>query len=163
METPFDFASIGLHQVHAAIDYGAKALPDSKHGEFIFDATHPGPQRFEVFLNSKPRDSILLALQYHFRPDSGWDGEKFSDELPVRTMEDRSLIINPYADLGFLQLEVSPGRVDPGIVTSTDVQLSIETVKAGALKRQSRFVLIRRRSFGVSACQTRQPERLPTS
>jgi hypothetical protein len=65
-------------------------------------------------------------VQYHFDPQSDWEGEQFSYELPEEQTEERTLLINPFEQLGFMEIEVTPGEIDPGIVERIDVHLSYE-------------------------------------
>jgi hypothetical protein len=64
--------------------------------------------------------------QYHFDPLSGWEGEKFSYELPARQTEDRTLLINPFNEFGFLEITLVPGDMDAGMIDSTEVHLHYE-------------------------------------
>jgi hypothetical protein len=70
--------------------------------------------------------SYRYQMQYHFNPLSGWDGEKFSYEFVPRSTEDRTLLINPFNDFGFLEVKVFPGDLDPGIIDFTEVHLHYE-------------------------------------
>jgi hypothetical protein len=123
-ETPFDFAKIGLASAQVSIDYGDPADPATlKHADFVFDAAHPGPQVFETTLAPDLDSSYRHSVQYHFSPDSDWKGDRFSYELPPRRTEDRTLLLNPFEYLGFLEVEVLPHRIDAGLIDSTEVHL----------------------------------------
>ena len=65
-------------------------------------------------------------VQYHFDPLSGWDGEKLSYDLPKTSTLDRTLMINPFRDFGFLEVQVIPGDLDSSMIDSTDVHLHYE-------------------------------------
>src|SRR5262245_39443916 len=129
MDAPFDFGKIGLTSAQLSLDYGAAGSPEHKHGDFTFDAQHLEQKKFEVFMNSRRDTSYTVRTQYHFSPDTDWEGQKFSYELPPQMTEDRTLLINPYEDLGFLEIKVFPNRIDRGVIDSTEVQLQYQDTK----------------------------------
>jgi hypothetical protein len=123
-EAPVDFERIGLTSAHLALDYGDPADAfNHRHKDFVFDRAAHGEQKFEVFMNETFDTDYAYQLQYHFDPLSGWEGEKFTYELPARRTEDRTLLLNPFEDLGFMEIEIFPQQIDAGIVASTDVHL----------------------------------------
>jgi len=135
MDAPFDFRKIGLSSVQLSLDYGAPDSPERKHGDFVFDAQHPEQKKFEVFMNSRRDTSYTVSTQYHFSPDTDWEGEKFSYEMPPETTQDRTLLINPYEHLGFLEVKVFPNRIDRGVIESTDVHLEYQDTKGWSRNR----------------------------
>jgi hypothetical protein len=137
LDAPVDFSRIGLTAAHLALDYGSPADPDNnRHGEFVFDANHQDERRFEVFMNKTFDTTYAYKVQYHFAPDSGWEGQRFSYELPSRRTEDRTLLLNPYEHLGFLDVSVVPNRIDWGAIESIDVNLRYED-SAGWVARKA--------------------------
>ena len=125
-ETPIDFTRIGLSSAQVALDYGDPSNPkDHKHGDFVFHEDDKGPKDFTVFLNSTHDVDYRQQQQFHFSPDAGWDSDKFSIELPAMRTTDRTLFINPYDVLDFLEIEVVPGDIDTGIIASTEVTLRV--------------------------------------
>jgi hypothetical protein len=126
LDAPIDFSRIGLTAAHMALDYGAPGEPDNRHAEFVFDPDNQAERRFEVFMNRKFETTYTYRTQYHFAAGSGWEGERFSYELPPRRTEDRTLLLNPYEHLGFLEVSVVPNRIDWGAIDSIDVQLRYE-------------------------------------
>ena len=123
-EAPIDFDRIGLSSAQVALDYGDPKNPNNhKHSDFMFHEYDKGPKDFTVFLNSTYDVDYLQQQQFHFNPDSGWDSDKFSIELPAARTANRALFINPYDVLDFLEITVVPGDIDAGIVTSTEVTL----------------------------------------
>jgi len=140
LDAPFDFDKIGLTAVHAALDYGKPTDPENKHGDFVFNAHEKEQKKFEVFVNSRRETSYSTQLQYHFSPDSGWEGEKFSYDLPARVTEDRTELINPYEELGFLEIKVFPNRIDTGVISSTEVELEYRDSK-GWIQKKTMIVL----------------------
>ena len=124
IDAPIDFQKIGLNSVHVAIDYGNPSdMTSYKHGDFIFDAADHGEKKFEVFMNPEHDTFYTYQVQYNFDPGSGWEGKNYSYELPPKRTEDRTLNLNPFEDIGFLDVRVFPNRIDKGIVDSTDVHL----------------------------------------
>lgn len=123
-EAPFDFASIGLQSIHLALDYGAEGDPAGiKHGDFVFDATQPGPHGFSTTLNPGLDLAFRHTVQYHFDPDTDWLAKRFSYNIAAQVSEDRTLLLNPHAHLGFLKVTVLPHRMDAGMLDATDVHL----------------------------------------
>jgi hypothetical protein len=124
-KAPFDFAKIGLTEIHAAIDYGPPADPENhRHRDLVFTAADPGPKTVELAVNLRRDQSYVLGTQYHFDPASGWEGEHFSYDQPPLETVDRTLILNPMDALGFLEVRIEPGRIDGGVVEAIDVALS---------------------------------------
>ncbi|HEY0727537.1 MAG TPA: hypothetical protein VGD38_05655 [Pyrinomonadaceae bacterium] len=127
VEAPIDFQKIGLNSTQIALDYGN---PDDagnhKHGDFIFDAQNTTPRKFEVFMNASRDTSYQYSTNFHFDPSSGWDGQRFSYEVPAKRTEDRTLLLNPFESIGFLEVRVFPGRMDAAVIESTDVLLSYQ-------------------------------------
>lgn len=140
-ETPIDFDRIGLSSAQVALDYGDPANPqEHKHGDFVFRSDDKGPKEFTVFLNTSHDVDYQQQQQFHFNPDSGWDSDRFSVELPAGRTADRTLFVNPYEVLDFLEIAVTPGDIDAGIVASTDVTLQA-TGPGGFSIRKSLVVL----------------------
>jgi hypothetical protein len=125
IDAPIDFAKIGLHSAELAMDYGDSSdAANLKHQDFVFDAQHPEGREFQVFMNKKLDITSTHTVQLHFDPSSGWDGEKFSYDFPPRRTEDRTLYINPFEYLGFMEIPVVPHRIDHGMVEFIDVNLN---------------------------------------
>ena len=123
-EAPIDFARIGLSSAQVALDYGDPKNPKGhKHSDFVFREGDKGPKDFTVFLNSTYDVDYLQKQQFHFNPDSGWDSDKFSIELPAERTVDRTLFINPHDALDFMEITLIPGDIDAGIIASTEATL----------------------------------------
>ena len=136
VEAPIDFARIGLRSAQLALDYGTPADEDHRHADFLFEPEDQADKRFETFLNDRRDTTYRYAVQYHFDPGSGWDGRRFSYELPPRQTEDRTLLLNPFENLGFLEVGVFPRQIDAEIVESVDVHLSY-TYADGAVQEKT--------------------------
>jgi hypothetical protein len=121
---PKDFAGIGLLSAHAALDYGNPSGPQPpKHGEFLFDGSSTAAQTWPVFEGLIQETAYTYTADYKFDPESGWHGEQTSyTQLPVKT-DNRVLNLDPYDFLGFLNISVSPGRIDANLVDRIDVML----------------------------------------
>ncbi len=130
VDPPDDFAAIGLRSAQVALDYGDPARPaELKHKDLRFEAgaTPPVAQTMEVFLNSALDLDYRQATQYHFATTSGWEGSRFSYELPSATTEDRTLVLVPHEHIGFLSVDATATRVDWSVVDSIDVMLRHES------------------------------------
>jgi hypothetical protein len=140
MDAPVDFARIGLKSAQVTLDYGNPAnAANHKHGDFIFEPGNVERQQFEVFQNQTNDTTYRYQVDYHFDPQAGWEGQRFSYDLPARTTEDRTLFINPYEDLGFLEINVVPNRIDWGVVQSVDVALRYDDQASGFRKETTLF------------------------
>lgn len=128
IEAPIDFEQIGLTSAHVALDYGDPADPENhRHGDFIFDADGNDQQNFEVFMNGPADTEYQYQTQYHFDPASGWDGERFTYDLEPITTEDRTLLLNPYEQLGFLEISVEPTEIDWAVLNRVEVFLTYDS------------------------------------
>lgn len=128
VDPPDDFASIGLRSAQVSLDYGDPANPaELKHKDMRFEAA-PGAavpsQTMEVFVNSAMDLDYRQQVQYHFATNSGWEGSSFSYDLPAGTTEDRTLVLVPHENIGFLSVEAQASRVDWSVVDSIEVFLS---------------------------------------
>jgi hypothetical protein len=127
VETPSAFEQIGLIKSDVAIQYGRPSDPANlKHKDISFRPSSSRVERASFFLNAQLDLNYNYAVQYHFDPLSGWDGEKLSYDLPEVSTLDRTLLINPFRDFGFLNVQVIAGDLDPGMIDSTDVHLHYE-------------------------------------
>ncbi|HZS37160.1 MAG TPA: hypothetical protein VFF06_10045, partial [Polyangia bacterium] len=125
VDAPIDFARLGLVEAHVALDYGdATDEPNHKHADFVFDAQNHARQQFQVFMNPAMDTSYTYAVEYHFDPESSWAGGKYTYQMPAQRTENRTLLLNPFEHLGFLEVNVYPQRIDSQVVLSTDVHLS---------------------------------------
>jgi hypothetical protein len=125
VQAPINFQKIGLQSSHVSLDYGdPQDAANHKHGDVIFDPSRPKEFKFAVFMNAQHDTTYRYATEYHFDPDSGWDGRAFSYQFPPRTSEDRNLFLNPYDQIGFLEVQVFPHQMDAGVMDSVDVDLS---------------------------------------
>lgn len=124
-KAPFDFSGVGLSEIHVALDYGPQNDPQNyKHADMRFTAEDRGPKQVDFAVNLRKDRTFTVTTQFHFDPTSGWEGKTFSYELPAKETSDRTLIVHPMEALGFLDLHIERGRVDPGIVDFIDVELS---------------------------------------
>ena len=120
---PRDFASIGLQTAHVAIDYGDPSSPDAKHGEFDFTAAQSAPTSWDVFEGQVRSTEYTYTADYSFDPQSGWVGAQDRYQLPAVTTENRQLTLDPFSMLGFLTVNVSPGKIDANLVDRVEVAL----------------------------------------
>lgn len=127
VEAPSAFQQIGLMRADVAIEYGRPGDPAGvKHKDIIFRADGSKEEKASFFLNPKRDLGYALKIRYDFDALSGWDGEKLSYDLPAVTSLDRTLLVNPFRDFGFLEIRVVAGELDPDMIDSTDVLLHYE-------------------------------------
>jgi hypothetical protein len=128
---PRDFTGIGLASAHVALDYGDPATTaNPKHTDFIFDQTHASQQTWDVFEGFIQSTSYTYTTDYVFAAESGWQGEQTTYQLPAVKTENRLLTLDPNDFLGFLQLSVSPGRINADLVDRIEVAVQY-TAKSG--------------------------------
>lgn len=118
---PKDFDSIGLLSAHVCLDYGDPNTPDSKHGEYAFDHQNHATTKWSIYRNAARDTKYSYAVDYHFDPQSDWEGEKLSYQLPAVTTENQELFITPYEVLGFQQIHIRPCRINWTLVDSIEV------------------------------------------
>jgi hypothetical protein len=124
VSAPIDFDRIGLVAAQVALAYGRDADPGGpKRKDLSFTKDAHADQGWEVFLDSGRDPGYGVALQYHFDPLSGWVGRSNSYDLPPRQTGDRTLLLNPFDALGFMEIAVVANRVDWGIVDRADIEL----------------------------------------
>jgi hypothetical protein len=127
VDAPINFDQIGLTSAQMALDYGKPTDPVGvKHTDFSFDKTTPNERQHSFFMNPTHDTAFKVAVQYNFDPLSGWEGEKFSYDIPPKATEDRTLLLNPFENFGFLELKILAGDIDWSAVKSTDVHLRYE-------------------------------------
>ena len=124
-EVPFDMAKIGLRSINVSLDYGDPADPENhKHGDLIFDASTAQTQTWEVHVNNALDLGYTPRIEYNFDPQSDWQGEQTSYTVEPGWTQDRSLTLNPYAQLGFTSVQVLPSGLDAATFSSVDVELT---------------------------------------
>jgi len=125
VESPFDRERIGLASAHVQLDYGGQDNGSPKHKDFVIDKNTAEKLDWKVKM-IPGITNYNYQVQYHFDPDSPWEGEKLSYNLPAITTEDRTLMVHPFDRLGFLEIEVSPSLIDWTLVSDVEVQLLYE-------------------------------------
>lgn len=124
-EVPLDMSRIALRSVNVALDYGDPADPENhRHTDLVFDAATPGPQAWEVFVNKALDLEYTPRIEYNFDPQSDWQGQQHSYVVEPGPTSDRSLLLNPYDHMGFLEVSVLPTGLDPAVFSSADVELT---------------------------------------
>ncbi len=123
-EVPIDLSQVGLSSVHVSLDYGDPSDPvNHKHADFVFDATDKEKKTFKAFMNADYDTHYDYTVQYNFDPQSEWEGERFGYAYSGRS-EDRTSLFHPYDRIAFIEIEVSPHRIDGELIDWTDVLLS---------------------------------------
>ncbi|MGV8963285.1 MAG: hypothetical protein ACOH2V_07880 [Candidatus Saccharimonadaceae bacterium] len=125
VESPFDKEKIDLASAHVQFTYGKPADIDKKHKDFIIDKD--SPPKLDWLVKTIPGvNNYAYTVQYHFKPDSKWKGEKTSYEFPEKLTEDRTLLIHPFDNLVFLDVTISVSDVDWTQVAEVSVELTYE-------------------------------------
>lgn len=124
VQAPVDMERIGLLSAQVMIQFGDPENPGGfRQEDFVFEKGDQQPKTFTTFLNEDGDFAYDYTIEYHFDSGSDWSAEESSYELPEQTKEDRTLLLDPSRDLGFLDVEVFPNEIDAGVVTSTEVYL----------------------------------------
>jgi len=140
LNTGADFSSIGLAAAELAVEYGRDTdASNIKRKDFRFAAGGESSGRASFFVNASKDLDYAVSGQYHFDPGSDWTGEKFSYEIEQYRTSDRTLLVNPYNELGFLKIRIVPGDIDAGMVSQTNVLLRYED--GGGWSAQQQFEL----------------------
>lgn len=127
VDAPIDFAAIGLRSADVAFDYPPQRPRSQNHYELSFASQTTEPRAYDVPMSDGLDMAARHQVQYHFDPASGWEGESFSYDLPAKVSEDRTLHLNPFEDLGFLEIPLVPDRIDWGIVDFIQVHLDYQS------------------------------------
>lgn len=139
-KAPFQFTEIGLAEIHMALDYGPSSDPiNHRHHEFMFSPDDRGPKTHEFAVNLRKDRIYQVVSQFHFDPASGWEGEKFSYQIPPSMTEDRTLIANPNDALGFMEVRLEPHAIDFEIVEFIDVDLVYQDPSGWTREKSFRF------------------------
>lgn len=126
VETPFDKDRIGLSSAHVQLEYGKEGDPNKKHKDFVIDKD--SPEKTDWLVKTIPGiNKYSYSVQYHFDPDSDWNGDQMSYEFPIKMTEDRTLLLHPFDSLAFLEVVVSATQVDWSQVSDVELHLSYET------------------------------------
>ena len=127
VDAPQAFAPVGLLQSSVSIEYGNASDPVGiKFKDITFRPGGSTEEKASFFLNPARDLGYALTQKYDFDALSGWDGEKLHYELPKATSLDRTLLVNPFRDFGFLEIRVVAGDLDADMIDSTDVLLHYE-------------------------------------
>ncbi|WP_019011600.1 hypothetical protein [Deinococcus aquatilis] len=109
-----EMGALGIRQIAVKLRYGeGGANPPPDTAELIFRPDSTGDKTFAVKRRGRQSLAYSSAITYEFLPQSGTDGDSFRYELPERTRTGRSLLINPSADFGVLNVEIEAGRLPP--------------------------------------------------
>jgi hypothetical protein len=121
---PIDFARIGLNAAEVALSYGRTTDPGGpKVRDIRFSTADKDDKSWKVFTNAAGDSRYKESTQYHFDALSGWDGARNSYEFGPTETADRSLLLNPFEHLGFIETQVVANRVDWGIVDRVEIEL----------------------------------------
>jgi hypothetical protein len=130
-----ELVALGIRQIAVNLRYGdsSPAGPPPDTAQLIFRPDSTGDKTFAVKRRGRRSLAYSAALTYEFLPQSATDSDSFRYELPERTRTGRSLLINPSADFGVLNVEIEAGQLPPD-TQEVDVVL---TYPAGAADGQA--------------------------
>ncbi len=119
-----EFAALGIRQVSANLTYGqpGDSVPPVSES-VLFRPDSSGDKPFAEKRQGRKSLAYTAALTYDFEKSHGNDADNVHYELPPVTHSGRTLLINPYADFGVLDVEVQPGRIHAD-VRQADIALS---------------------------------------
>jgi hypothetical protein len=122
--TEQEFTALGLRSVTALLTYGLLGDPVPPEQESVeFMPGSSGARTFAMKRRGRPSLAYTVELAYEFSRIASTDADVLSFTTPPVEHTERTLTINPYADVGVLDVEVDTGRVDP-TVRQIDVALS---------------------------------------
>lgn len=110
------FEQLNIRQIEATLTYGTPgdAVPP-KRETLLFRPDSTGDKVFAARRDGRKSLAYTAALTYEFDRAAGSDTDGFRYEIPPRTVTGRSLLINPYADFGVLDVEIEWGRIHPDV------------------------------------------------
>lgn len=100
-----NYGKYGIQSLHFAAKY-----PNREIESRIFDKEHNSAQLVEFAMNKNLDTSYKYQVQYNFLPDSGWEGERVTYEIPWVSTEDRTQVLLPHEQLDFLDIAVTLER-----------------------------------------------------
>ncbi len=135
-----DFSLIGLNSVDLSLDYGDPAIPNNhKHKDFVFDQDDHGEKRWEVFMNAERDLDYIETRQFHFNPQAGWVAKTSEYNLPAVPTKDRTLHINPYENMAFIQVRVAPNNIDWELIDMVRVKLNYSSLSGWQTEKTLMF------------------------
>ena len=125
MDCPVDYDAIGLLKSDVLLEYGRPTHPaEFQREELSFAKGGVTQQNRSFFLNENLDLVYRAGTQFHFDPGSGWEGRTMLYDFPAEETIDQTLLINPWTHLGFLEITILPGLMDPVMLRHTEVTLT---------------------------------------
>lgn len=100
-----NYEKYGIQSLHFAAKY-----PNREIESRVFDKDNNTAQPVEFAMNKNLETSYNYQVQYNFLPDSGWEGERVTYEIPWAPTEDRTQVLLPHEQLDFLDVAVTLER-----------------------------------------------------
>lgn len=121
VESNFDMNAIGLSSAHVKMLYGDENKPKSK--DFIIDGQ--SENKLDWLVKYIPGiNSYTYSVQYHFSPDSEWEGDNMSYDYEDVETEDRTLLVHPFDVLLFLEIKVELLDIDWELISSIEIMMT---------------------------------------
>ena len=125
VELMTELAPWGLRSVAVSLDYSDPAQSQQhRHDDLVFDAANTAPQHWIVPIGADFDLGYTPRVEYHFDPATDWVGESNEVVWAPGRIEDRTLQLDPTHQVGFLDVEIRPERLDPAEISSVEVELS---------------------------------------
>ncbi len=122
-----DYEAIGLLKSDVVLEYGRPSHPaELRREEFRFPKGGATQANHSFFLNPLLDLQFRAGIQFQFDPASGWDGRLISYNFPAQETIDQTLLVNPWGHLGFLDITILPGEMDPVMMRHTELTLTYE-------------------------------------
>jgi hypothetical protein len=126
------YEKYGLQSTQFAAKY-----PDRDIASLVFDKMKTADQSIQFPINTKLDLLYSYQVQYTFLPDSGWEGERMSYEIPWQPTEDRTPTLIPHEYIGFLDINVSLERsFFWNRIQSVEVHLSYQSLPPSKWKKE---------------------------
>ena len=117
------YEKYGLQSVHFAAKY-----PERQVESLVFDKSDKTAKSISFPINKNLDLNYSCQLQYNFLPDSGWDGELMTYEVPWQETEDRTQVLIPHKHIGFLDINASLERnFEWGNIQEVQLHLSYQS------------------------------------
>ncbi|MBY5974192.1 hypothetical protein KUV28_17680 [Ferrimonas balearica] len=127
VDSPVDYEAIGLMRADVELEYGRTSHPaEVRRADFSLAPDGQTSASHKFFLNEVLDLTYRVGQQYHFDPGSGWEGRVMSYDFPAAETLDRTLLVNPWTELGFIDIRIVAGEMDAAMLHHSEVTLSYE-------------------------------------
>jgi hypothetical protein len=121
-----DLGAIGVNLAAVNLEYPGerKDTEDPTHTEgFLFKPDAMDPHVFTTWLDERKHLSYRYKLDVHFDPDSPWIGKDAHVGSDWVVTKARQLTLDPLDVVGLLDVQLSPGRLDPAQIDQVQCEV----------------------------------------